>query len=147
MRTCMKKLCLTAFLKKNFILWIYLLFCVFFGWVIFEEIKDRQVFTDLNFSEELEKFVPAGTETEILFKVKTDSMFKINIPFRFSEDISADDFSENIDLKQKKSECFYGKNISKLEGGEKSYFNFLFWRASKYKFCKNYMSEKCFVLS
>lgn len=112
----MKKLCLTAFLKKNFILWIYLLFCVFFGWVIFEEIKDRQVFTDLNFSEELEKFVPAGTETEIPFKVKTDSMFKINIPFRFSEDISADDFSENIDLKQKKSEYECFKSVGKRGG-------------------------------
>lgn len=104
------------FLIRKLFLYCFYFFSVFFGWVIFEEIKNHQIYSDLNFDVDEFESVQSETEINFSFSVKTDAMVRLHIPFLFSGDISESDFSENIAVNGKSPLC--AKKISRRGEGK-----------------------------
>lgn len=104
------------FFRKHIIFIMFLFFSIFFGWIIFEEIKSRQIYSDLSFNSAVIENIPSETEFDFSFNVKTDAMIRLHIPFLFSEDVSESDFSESIVMEEKSP--LYVKKITRRRAGK-----------------------------
>lgn len=76
-----------------------------FLFVIFEEFKNHQVFSDLDFEKYNAETVPADEEKSVALNLKTDAIVRLQIPFVCSDGVSESDFSEVFSVKGKMSLC------------------------------------------
>ncbi len=107
-------------IKKHWLLLVYALFAFLLGGIIFQEVKELQFSSDVDFTGGTYGEVPAGTQKTLSFRQKTNYLVSIHIPFTCKEEIAADSFNVHFPSKNGGKSRLFSKRVDS-HGGD-SYF-------------------------